>query len=729
MYMCVLYLFVVSIVQQHAFGQKKTILRTNWGVNFDEIDPIIIGAGLSNYVHSFAIPWPKIHYNISKPITCTDGMDWNMTCKAINKIIRNMNKYNYEVYSTASYTFQQAKSLLPQKGDLKNQTRFKRDIFSSIESAFGSGFHSLANAFTDLFHMPGHKDLTVLVEHLKELNGAMKDDSDAIRLFNNDLSSTQLLLNNRISNLLVSLNNTEDSISMIANNTDALYSNIKIDLQNIVNRTNRIADVASYVTTKLLLSLFSKHLLLHQLQEMAQQWHEGIITILTGYLTSLILPPEYISDIIEHITTNILAQPRYGHMKLISTNPSYYYKQKNIIGMVYKDHLLIVVKFPLKETSGLLTVYKTTSFPVPLLSGLMNTQQKSSTDSYSYIGDIPTYFAITNNGEYYMTLSTAMYESCEGEGIKVCKTGKLTLQRSTTISCISALFFDDTEGIKKSCSISLSKTPPMGSAVQLTGYDSFLIHGSLNGNDTWRLRCMNPIGNSQQSLIPCSMCRLNIPCFCTLGADQFEITPHMTECSDKINRSGQPKVTYFYHPNLAMITSLFPHNALARIHAFEASVNKLYPAINITLPHIRQSNWSGIIERDNTLQKDFKKIAKAANKTIQVYESKEDKIAAKVTNFSDVIVDRTVDLTKTVQDVFKLFGNFGKIIAAIFSPLGISAIALTLSCFQCLPNCFWQTKRYCLRIKKESSKSHRFNAKYSPLHETNDDGQELTLMF
>lgn len=688
-------------------SQRKTILRTNWGVHFEEIDSLVSSSGMSHYQHSFAVPWPKLKHNTSKLLNCDKNMGWYTLCKSINRIIIHMNQNNFEIFSYASNTIDETISLIPHARNHNNDTnRVKRNVF--------------VDAFTDLFHMPGHRDLTTLKAHLKEVTEAMKLNSDAIKEFNNALSSTQCLLNNRISNLLNGLGHIEQNITQISSNMNQTFTTINNSTEKLMNRTNHIAALISYIATKFLPRCFMKHSMMKDLLQEAENWHEGITTLATGYLSNFLIPVDLISEIIQHISRNVLIQPKYAHMKLISSNPLYYYKQKNIAATRQNDMLIILVKFPLHHVGGLLRVYRTDVFPIPASSGLSKMKGINYDETYTVVNDIATYFAITFDGEYYLTLSESLYQSCKGEGIKLCKDGISSLQHSTSVSCISALFFDDKKGIHSTCAFISTRSPPVGTAIQLTGDDSFLVHGAFAGNDTWRLRCIDHKDNTQQSLRPCSMCRVKLPCFCTLGADQFEIAARMTECSKNLVQGKLPKVTYLYHPNLIMITSLYPHSELAKLQGYEAKINSFYPPLVVKVPHIIASNWSQIAEREDKLKNDYKKMVKATHDKVVSFETKEDLIAQKVQNFSDVTVDRSTDLSKAISDALAPFPTLRHILGLLFSNLGVSLLIFFIMSLKMLKVSSFRTK-LCFKFhnKLPNKYSQQYNASYHKLHELN----------
>lgn len=686
--------------------QRKTIIRTNWGVHFYETDSLVSNSGISYYEHSFALPWPQLKYNTSLPLNCTQHVSWYTLCKNINRITSSMNQYNFEVFSSASNTIDETLLLIPKpKENKKESSRTKRNVF--------------VDAFTDLFHMPGRKDRIALQRHLKEVTKAIDLNTKSIQQFNNDLSSAQVLMNGRVSNLVNGLVSVESTITDVATSINQDFTVLGSDIKSLVNRTNYLSAVISYVTTKFLPKAYKKHSIMKQLLEEAEHWSEGITSLSTGYLSNFLVSFNHLSDVIQHISKKVLSQSRYSHMKLVSSNPLYYYKQKNIIATLHENVLVILVKFPLHHVGGLLKVYRTDVFPVPVTSGLTRTKGQNYDESYTFIGDIPTYFAVSNDGEYYLTLSESLYESCHGKGVKICKSGMSSLQHSTSVSCISALFFDDKKGIEKMCKPMSTLVPPMGSAIQLMGSASFLIHGAFAGNDTWRLRCINHGGSTQQSLTPCSMCRIKIPCFCTLGANQFQITARMTECA-KYLAEQLPEVTYLYHPNLIMITSLFPDTEVARLKGYEANINKLFPPLPVKPPNIITSNWSKIVTKSDELTNDYKKIVVTTNQNVVSYEEKEDLIAQNVTNFSDVIVDRTTNLGKAISDALTPFPTLRHILGFLFSNLFVSLCIFMVMCLKLLKLLGPRTK-LCFKRKKPKQFNNftepQFVARYSKLYE------------
>ena len=702
---CILLLLGLSFIS----AQRETILRTNWGVHFDEIGSVISQYQLSYYMHSFAIPKPHLTHDIIKMLNCTNHMSWYVLCDTINNAIKDNNINNYELFSYSAHEIEQVLSMIPKRDNTTIQKivndhskRQKRNIFTSIKNAF----KSVGNAFADLFHIPGPRDRDILISHLKEVNEAMKQNSDAVKLFDNDLSSTQVLFDNRISNLMSGLQDVQNDITDMGDEIHHTFSDINIELQNILNRTNILSGVRAYITSKFIPALFQKRLIIDEMLEVASQWYQGIFTLYEGELSDWIIPHENIEHVIRHIRTNILTQSRYANLKLLNEQTDFYYQQKDIIVTEHEDVIVVMVKFPLKQIGGELKVYSAYTFPVPLSVGL----KQPSIDSYTEIKDIPSYIAITDDGEYYLTMNSELYASCVGEGIKICKLGMGALQHSSTVTCMSALYFDDSKGIHSKCDIEIFKKPPIGTARQLVGVNNtFLIHAALGGEDMWRLRCDINNKYTQQVLKPCSMCRMQMPCFCTFASTEFELGSRMTQCALKTDSDSYPEITYLHHINLAMINSLFPKNALSDVHGYEAKINDLYPSLNISLSPIIKSNWSDISNKDDILRQDFKKVSKATLDKVIAYESKEDAIQKKVKDFSDVTVGQTTDLLKAVRDLFGIFGSFGHVIGFIFSELGLSLIALCLSSILCMPMFCWHMYMCCKCCKKRSRKERNWD--------------------
>ena len=704
------------------FAQKETVLRTNWGVHFDEIGSIISQHQLSYYTHSFAIPWPKLNYKTTDQVNCSMHLGWGFLCKTLNRIIQDVNTNNYELFSHAAHEMQQAIDLIPTRNLTShvsyNKTskyrRMKRSFWNSIKHTFSK----IGNAFTDLFHMPGQKDIDTIEKHQREVNDALRLNSDAVRLFENTLTSTQVLFDTRIQNLHNGLRDTEEEISAMSSHISDTYADFNDSFVKLSNETNQLSTIISFVVSRFLPSVFRQQLIMQQLLDASLEWYQGIVTLYDGKLSQGIIPGKFVGDIIRTISTKVLTQTRYAHLKLLSSRTDFYYKQKNIVVTVENNTLIVLIKFPLKQIGGVLKVYRAYSFPVPFTAG-MNTGEGEK--PYTQIVNIPDYIAVTDNGEYYLTLSSAIYQTCEGDGIKICRRGMPSLQHAGTLNCLSALYFDNSDGIQKACDIIMINEPPPGKAVQLVGDNSFLIHGASGGDDLWRMRCVMDSKSTQQVIKPCSMCRVQIPCFCTFGANEFEINARVTECINKVNEQGYPKVTYLNHLNLALMTSLFPKNILSEIHSYEAKIDDLYPTLNMSVQPILKSNWSDIAREDVSAQQDFKKISRNTYQHIISYEAKEDKLDKKVKDFSDVPI-RTSNLLKGVRDIFNVFGSFGGFLKMFFTQAGISVIAFIYTTCFCLPmlcsdiNLLYQTARRRLTgSESESHKTYYKNIRYSSL--------------
>ena len=709
------YFLLQAISLLHVDCERETILRTNWGVHFDEVGSIISEHQLSYYIHSFVFPKPKLTYEPIKTFNCSNHLKWYILCQNQNHIIQNNNIDNYETFSQASHTFHEAIAMIPQRNKTQvEEYAYKhakhRKLKRKKRGLFG-WFKSIGNAFTDLFHMPGSRDLDMLETHLKEVNKAFEENTKSIKLFNNDMLSTQILFNNRISNLMVGLKEIQQEISDTQDKIDQTFSQVETDINILSERTNTISSVETFLTYKFDPALVKAGKYIDNLFELSSNWYEGIITLYKGLLSPWFVSHEQMDIIINHIQRNVLKQQKYAHLSLLHKNVDFYYKQKNIIVTNNKDAIIILVKFPLKQIGGLLKVYNSYTFPVPLSSGMKRYKNNDNYEnSYSKITSIPPYFAISDDGEYYLSLTSELYNSCDGKDLKICRLGMPILRHANTDSCISALFFDNTKGINEKCKFNKIDTPFPGTGQQLVGgNDTFLIHAGLGNKDVWRLRCISNGEYKQKVLKPYPMCRIKMPCHCSFGSQELKIGARLTECSNKNDYNGNPEITYLHHINLATVTSLYPDHILSQVHSYEAKINSLYPPLNISLSNIISSDWTDVIAKDISNEQDFKKITKASMQKITSYETKEEEVKKKITDFSDVTVDRSTDILKAVRDLFGVFGNFGHVVAFIFSEFGLSLIALFLSLIGCVPLFFWDINACCHKDSKKNK------TKYIPL--------------
>ena len=340
-------------------------------------------------------------------------------------------------------------------------------------------------------------------------------------------------------------------------------------------------------------------------------------------------------------------------------------------------------------------VYRIDAYPVPATAGTIQSHPPNGALGFTMLKNLPAFIAVNSNLETYIELSERLFFSCRGyPDVRVCSAGMPSLKkrRSGNISCAFALFIEDREQILEKCDfryISTEEWKPYGSAVQLIADSTFLVHASQHDpkGDRWGLACPQSRKNMQPPVHVCDMCRISIPCRCSLSSKDFYLPARSTGC-DITESNETNRVTYMHHLNTAMIQSLFPKSDQAKYmsyRSFAQLTNPPFrqPQIDFQVP----DNVKNYISTADKFSANLKKTLQRERKNLKSYAFKVDAALNKSLDFSDQTVDRAGDLSKAFSDLFGVIfgGDIRRFLVTVFSPLGFLSVAFILSTFQFLP--------------------------------------------
>ena len=162
----------------------------------------------------------------------------------------------------------------------------------------------------------------------------------------------------------------------------------------------------------------------------------GLFDLDKGKLSPHLIPQSLMHHTMTEISKTLTI--KYNGYSLVFNHPDEVYRNVDTNFARQKNTLFVSVKFQVSSFNKPLSLFKILSFPVPI---------NNTANHATQLLDLPKYFAITDDLQYY-----AFFDS---EGLERCKTGKLILCTSskqlhpiTFESCISALFKNDKTVVK-----------------------------------------------------------------------------------------------------------------------------------------------------------------------------------------------------------------------------------------------------------------------------------------
>ena len=152
-----------------------------------------------------------------------------------------------------------------------------------------------------------------------------------------------------------------------------------------------------------------------------------------------LLPESIIHQTIKEIQT--ILHEKYPGFYLTLKSPPDIYKSSRFIFTRQDSKVYITVKFPMSPHSKPLSLFCVLSFPVPV---------NATSDHATQILDLPEYFALTHDLQFYTTFQGNELLHCIKEKHLSCKFNKV-LSPQTHTTCIMALFGNDKTLVQKHC--------------------------------------------------------------------------------------------------------------------------------------------------------------------------------------------------------------------------------------------------------------------------------------
>ena len=512
---------------------NETIQRLNYGVAFQSTSYL----QLSNeyWLHTFKLPLPAT-LHLPSIGTCHKDKD---TCMLISHVLAQINTVRAETSARLNDTLETVSRLIPESARIKG--RGKRSLLPFLGQLSRSIF---GTATVD--------DINVLSRHINELSRRTMKISNAIEQHGAHMSSYMEKANKRMDNLMQGVKNNDLAITYVHTQ---LQSSSK-DLQG------NFEQMSSILTKQI---QQSNHLN-HQLDEIKL----GIIDLVKGKLSPLIVPPELLQNTIEEIQK--LLNLKYPEFYVAHTPVDQLYKSDNFLYARQNNSLFITIKLPISAHKSNLRLFDVMAFPVPINS--------TSADGTQLL-DLPDHFAISADQQFYTTLTDTELNKCTGEKHVHCFFNK-ALTPITTESCILALFTNSKEKVHALCDFRFIQDSIKPSIHEI-GVSSVVVYRS----PILSMEC-----SKQHKMVKgCDYCIFVLPCRCSLITEKFYFPPRLTSCHNHTNN-----ITKLHPFNLVLLQEFFDHTKIQNVFADTTYAHPL----NVTIPNFKiyQHNMHKLIADD-----------------------------------------------------------------------------------------------------------------------------------
>lgn len=635
--------------QQIGFDDKL-IYNENLGIVLTKVGTIELGG--SEFKHTFGIPILKEKY-IPELNTCppdlqscfdkTREFKQNCTsdtifefCRKFQESIQAYTDHQRLLREEYTENHKAINSLLPRI--IIKQKHGKRGLIDA------GGW--LAK---QLFGVATEADLTTLRNHIEQIEGTLSQANASFDKFEENLQSFGVTINNRVNNIKIGLQLHQK----LLNDTVVHIQNIERTVLRLEPQINqfykRQHKIMKYIN---LLHVYNaQHIhILNAFVRDSTELLSGVQTLVEGYLPSKIIPPHILTEYLFHLDNNLKkSSPGFT---VTHKSASYYYHVRDIMYARSEDNLFISIKIPLSSTNTIFKLYKVETLPVPM-AGL---------DLHTEISNVPKYFAVSSDQQFYLELKESEIKDCPGSNFKKCNHITAIKERSL-YSCISSIYFKN-----QPKSVSLCKGQVIDKSENFKTRVINLEKGKLlvSTNDpNWIKSCAN---SPPVTIKVCSYCIIHQICYCSFRGPEFFIPAKINNClADRDIQMIQPYNAIFSKHFYTEAEILSGNNT----SKFE--YNTVLEPLKIDL---RQSQWNDVLSIDKQLNLEVDTLAKLIKSGKPLFSTPIDKLRnqldwvlndySKTCYVTMTIVSVTLSVTSLVISAITI-RKINKIVAIITS--------------------------------------------------------------
>ena len=532
----------------------------NYGISFKELGPVKFSVDV--WKHSYLIGLPS-QLDISLLQYCSSP---SRTCMERNGISNNINAVRQELINNFNNTLTLVKELLPNTIFPRNTTRHKKALFGFL----GSLAHDLFGVSTD-------DQLKQITNQMNILKKAMSGINNVMEQNNKEFASFVKTVDNRIGNLMQGMKE-----NALAN---------ELLTEEIQSSSKSLSDFITATSAALAREIASSNYVSQSLDTLRQ----AITDLAEGQLSPSLIKPQMLSNTIAEIQDMLVKQ--YPNYCLAMTNVLYYYKQASFSVIRQDNNILITIDFPIAsaDTFNLFRVY---SFPIPI---------NQSSSHATQLMQVPDYIAITQDKQFYTTLSENSISYCKTtKQEKYCRF-RPPLSAVSKKNCIANLFLNNRKEIKQYCNFRFLTDE----------LHPHILHISDNKVVIYQMtKLILECPNNKRSILPgCeSFCLMTVPCSCVLLTNDLVFQSPLTQCN---NQTGT--VDKVYPVNLALLQHFFNDTQLERVLA--NSTYEQHMAVIIPKLNIYRHKMSNILAKDQKFDFNLKKIADRVRNSSKIYSS------------------------------------------------------------------------------------------------------------
>jgi hypothetical protein len=508
----------------------------------------------------------------STTITLSAFTNFNL-CDLYDELIDSYNKQSAILYDDIIRNMNAIYSYMHVPQDT---TRTKRGLFNFV-----------GDAYKFLFGLSTTSDYERLLTVIHQLNQQSNSFATVTNAIKDELLSHVKLQERQskftLEKITINYNNTKVLANEVLELTKA-YNNMSIDFRNF----------------EYLLSHFIRTLIVLQNQRITslQFIQSDSIELLSAFevlaenrISPRLVSPQKLEKLFKQISR--ILDKEYPQFFISNPKVHSVYDGSTVLHFIDDQFVYIQISVPLTSYDSTFRIYE--------IYKLMNPISHNVSNVYTQLKNLPEFFAISLNKEFYMELSLDELNACPGLDIRHCSQN-LPIQKISKQSCAISLFLNNIGDINKYCPsntiFSNSKTL-QDTIIPLGGSSYYISLPHYDFNMKWTLTCPS----TTKIIDPCNWCLIKIPCQCSLVTPISDIAPSMQSCSNVTSHSD---LEITYPINLPFLTAFLYNQTI--LGKFESnSMLSSIPQIEIphTLQLIVQPN---ITDEEELIKIDTKKL-------------------------------------------------------------------------------------------------------------------------
>ena len=559
---------------------SENIQRLNYGVIFQpkgNFKPI------SDYwAHTIQLILPAYPENSKHPRPCSQvtGIEID-TCQMLHSAIAQSEAIQNSTREHLENFIRQIHDIMPNITMPNEDSRSKRSLLPFV-----------GEFSKTIFGTATERDIQILLHHIAILNKKTDLLATEVNKDTKSLTSFMSVVDDRISNAASEIQKNHKTIAQIGNTVWKLEYGLMATAQ-VSGYLARQVHQASLLNTKLATLV------------------EDISNLAQGKMRQTLISPNTIATVLQQVQLEL--HKHFPEFQISHMNPQYYYKHPLFLSARHKGSIYVTFKIPVTSFTSTFNVYKVLSVPVPV--------NKTSLHS-THLTDLPDYFAVSKDNQYYSSMTKDQWHSCHGKVTKHCPR-EIKLIPMLRHSCLSLIFQQVKGLILDHCDFRLSRDTVKPSILTVDN-DSILVtntsHLTLNCKGTWK------------TVPACHFCILRIPCYCSVQSPNYYLPPTIHNCANQSD-----SLTKLHPVNLALLQYYFDKDRYTAIQG-----NTLFPQeVNFKIPpfNLFQNKYKEFVANDKKGHLSLKKIFEATKKNEYVFENSADAL------INEMSIPQTFDFT------------------------------------------------------------------------------------